>query len=175
MSTITEEKIEVAVDQEVIEIIGAREHNLKNIDITIPRNKLIVITGISGSGKSSLVVDAVTWALWGRSRSSGAGDDLIHYGESACKVSVTLVIDEAEYVVTRTRTRDKKTTLSVESNSGNESGVVIKDTQERINRITGATYEVFKNSCFIEQGQFNSFSNLCFCHFVWFGSFSSKS
>lgn len=44
---------------EVIEIIGAREHNLKNIDITIPKNKLVVFTGVSGSGKSSLAFDTI--------------------------------------------------------------------------------------------------------------------
>lgn len=44
---------------DVIEILGAREHNLKNIDLTIPRNKLVVITGISGSGKSSLAFDTL--------------------------------------------------------------------------------------------------------------------
>ncbi len=48
-----------AYDQEVIEIFGAREHNLKNIDLTLPRNQLIVITGISGSGKSSLAFDTL--------------------------------------------------------------------------------------------------------------------
>lgn len=48
-----------AVDNETIEIFGAREHNLKNIDLSIPRNKLIVITGISGSGKSSLAFDTI--------------------------------------------------------------------------------------------------------------------
>lgn len=42
-----------------IEVIGAREHNLKNIDIRIPKNKLTVITGISGSGKSSLAFDTI--------------------------------------------------------------------------------------------------------------------
>ncbi len=42
-----------------IEIRGAREHNLKNIDISIPKNKLTVITGLSGSGKSSLAFDTV--------------------------------------------------------------------------------------------------------------------
>lgn len=44
---------------EFIEIIGAREHNLKNIDITIPKNKLVVFTGVSGSGKSSLAFDTI--------------------------------------------------------------------------------------------------------------------
>ena len=44
---------------EFIEVFGAREHNLKNIDISIPKNKLVVITGISGSGKSSLAFDTI--------------------------------------------------------------------------------------------------------------------
>ena len=43
----------------VIKIIGAREHNLKNIDVEIPRDKLVVITGLSGSGKSSLAFDTI--------------------------------------------------------------------------------------------------------------------
>ncbi len=42
-----------------IEVIGAREHNLKNISVSFPRNKLVVITGISGSGKSSLAFDTI--------------------------------------------------------------------------------------------------------------------
>ena len=45
--------------QDIIKIKGAREHNLKNIDLEIPRNKLVVITGISGSGKSSLAFDTI--------------------------------------------------------------------------------------------------------------------
>jgi excinuclease ABC subunit A len=44
---------------ENIEVVGAREHNLKNISVTFPRNKLVVITGISGSGKSSLAFDTI--------------------------------------------------------------------------------------------------------------------
>ena len=44
---------------DIIEIIGAREHNLKNISVSLPRNKLVVITGISGSGKSSLAFDTI--------------------------------------------------------------------------------------------------------------------
>ncbi|HNZ29960.1 MAG TPA: excinuclease ABC subunit UvrA, partial [Candidatus Goldiibacteriota bacterium] len=42
-----------------IVIKGAREHNLKNIDITLPRDKFIVLTGVSGSGKSSLAFDTI--------------------------------------------------------------------------------------------------------------------
>jgi excinuclease ABC subunit A len=42
-----------------IEVLGAREHNLKNIDVVIPRNSLVVLTGLSGSGKSSLAFDTI--------------------------------------------------------------------------------------------------------------------
>ena len=58
-----------------IVVHGAREHNLKNIDVTIPRDKLVVLTGLSGSGKSSLAFDTIyaeacpptpgcSWARW---------------------------------------------------------------------------------------------------------------
>ena len=47
------------VDSGSIEVLGARVHNLKNIDVSIPKNKLVVITGISGSGKSSLAFDTI--------------------------------------------------------------------------------------------------------------------
>ena len=42
-----------------IEVRGAREHNLKSVDVDIPRDQLVVITGLSGSGKSSLAFDTV--------------------------------------------------------------------------------------------------------------------
>ena len=46
-------------DDKVISVRGAREHNLKGVDIDLPRDKLIVITGLSGSGKSSLAFDTI--------------------------------------------------------------------------------------------------------------------
>ncbi len=49
----------MAATEEFIEVLGARVHNLKNIDVKIPREKLVVITGLSGSGKSSLAFDTI--------------------------------------------------------------------------------------------------------------------
>lgn len=50
---------DIISENEYLEVVGARAHNLKNIDVTIPRNKLVVITGLSGSGKSSLAFDTI--------------------------------------------------------------------------------------------------------------------
>ena len=46
-------------NQRYIKVKGAREHNLKNINVSIPKDKLVVITGLSGSGKSSLAFDTI--------------------------------------------------------------------------------------------------------------------
>src|SRR4030043_363170 len=51
--------IRVVAMRDTISVKGAREHNLKNIDVELPRNKFIVITGLSGSGKSSLAFDTI--------------------------------------------------------------------------------------------------------------------
>ena len=53
------DKVETGLASEAIVVRGARQHNLKNIDVSIPRNKLVVITGVSGSGKSSLAFDTI--------------------------------------------------------------------------------------------------------------------
>ncbi|MBR6251777.1 MAG: excinuclease ABC subunit UvrA [Bacteroidales bacterium] len=50
---------EIENEEANIEVFGAREHNLKNVDISIPRNSLVVFTGLSGSGKSSLAFDTI--------------------------------------------------------------------------------------------------------------------
>lgn len=58
-SLLHDTKLIPSTNDEAIEVLGARVHNLKNIDINIPKNKLVVITGISGSGKSSLAFDTI--------------------------------------------------------------------------------------------------------------------
>ena len=52
-------EVSSSIHTESIEVFGAREHNLKNIDISVPKNKLVVFTGVSGSGKSSLAFDTI--------------------------------------------------------------------------------------------------------------------
>ena len=47
------------MSQEFIEIRGAREHNLRNVNLKLPKDQLIVFTGVSGSGKSSLAIDTI--------------------------------------------------------------------------------------------------------------------
>ena len=55
----SEMKVDERIEQGWISVLGARVHNLKNVDVEIPRNKLSVITGMSGSGKSSLAFDTI--------------------------------------------------------------------------------------------------------------------
>ena len=54
-----EKQLKMLPNGEVIKIRGANEHNLKNISLDIPRNRFVVLTGLSGSGKSSLAFDTI--------------------------------------------------------------------------------------------------------------------
>lgn len=47
------------MEKDIIRVRGARQHNLKNVDLDIPKNKLVVLTGVSGSGKSSFAFDTI--------------------------------------------------------------------------------------------------------------------
>jgi len=59
MAKVKKTPAEQTNSNDFIEVFGAREHNLKNIDIKVPKNKLVVFTGVSGSGKSSLAFDTI--------------------------------------------------------------------------------------------------------------------
>ena len=60
--------------KQFIKIRGANEHNLKNITLDIPRNELVVLTGLSGSGKSSLAFDLLCPAVFGADGEAGCGE-----------------------------------------------------------------------------------------------------
>ena len=67
--------------KEFIRIGGAREHNLKNLTLAIPRDKLVVITGLSGSGKSSLAFDTIY--AEGQRYNVELGDAFVRGGDAA--------------------------------------------------------------------------------------------
>lgn len=124
------------------------------------------LVGLNGSGKSALVKESVTWALWGKSRISGAGDELIHYGEKSCTAVIKFDINGKIFKVLRKRIYGKKTELSfsILNSNGIEikelSRPVLKETQLEINKVLGMNYDTFRHSCCIEQGEADSFSKL---------------
>lgn len=137
----------------------------KNTLVDFP-DGLTGVLGLNGSGKSSLIADSITWALWGKSRATGAGDDLIFYNESKCSVCIKFEINGQIYRVQRIRNYDKKTELELlkydrlQEVFEDAAGVTLKDTQSKIDSILGTTYEIFKNTCYVEQGDIHSFSQL---------------
>ncbi|MCC5465420.1 excinuclease ABC subunit UvrA [Pelosinus sp. Bkl1] len=88
-------------DEEYIHVIGAREKNLKNIDVKIPKKKITVFTGVSGSGKSSLVFDTIaaeSQRQLNETYSSFIRHRLPHYGQPNVdaieNLSVAIIIDQ---------------------------------------------------------------------------------
>ena len=125
---------------------------------------LVGVFGSNGAGKSSLIVDSITWCLWGKARVGGAGDAMISTGQTFCEVAVSFKVGGNLWRAIRTRVRDSKTTLELAAWKQDRwkefTGPTLKDTQLLINKVLGMPYEVFRNSSCIEQGQANSFSNL---------------
>ncbi|GMU86958.1 MAG: UvrABC system protein A [Ignavibacteriales bacterium] len=98
--------------EKVITIKGARQHNLKNVDLTIPRNKLIVFTGVSGSGKSSLVFDTI-YAEGQRRYVESLSSYARQFLERIDKPDVDLVqgISPAVAIEQKTGTRNSRSTV----------------------------------------------------------------
>lgn len=133
-------------------------------ELDLSSNAPYLFIGENGAGKSSLVKDATTWALFAEARARGAGDDLIYNLEKTCKVEVIFDINGSTYRVVRQRERNKKTELSLFKKELNQfkdiSNVIVTKTQQDLEKILGFTYKTFAVSACLEQNSRLNFSEL---------------
>ncbi|WP_083635367.1 AAA family ATPase [Dehalogenimonas formicexedens] len=134
---------------------------------------LACITGDNGSGKSS-IIDAMTWALWGKSRlrsKTTSDDDLITQGETETEITFDFRTGDGQiYRVARRRAKPKKPGTSGQSTLNlflgpqegfrNISGNTISETEEKINNILHLEYETFVSSAYLKQGEADHFTEL---------------
>ena len=124
------------------------------------------LCGDNGNGKSA-IFDAITWALWGKSRARN-DDDLIHSGQSEMEIELEFISGEQQYRVLRkhakkpSKARAGQTILELQI-AGNGtfrpiSGNSLLETQQKIIDILNLDYEMFKNSAFLRQGHADEFS-----------------
>jgi len=123
------------------------------------------LAGPNGAGKSSLL-DAMTWALWGRARAKGSDDQLIHQGQTEMRVRLTFDQEGRRYRVQRQRKGGKRGASLLELQvwdestgswrSLSEAGVL--DTQRKITDLLRLDYETFVNSAFLVQGRADEFT-----------------
>ena len=130
---------------------------------------LICLTGKNGHGKSALL-DAITWAIWGQARKSSgnakADAGLIHLGQNHMMVILEFEVNGNEYRIRReyVQTKSKPFTsldFGIKQLDGKLIALTdktIKETQEKIEKTLGISYESFINSTFLRQGQSNEFS-----------------
>ena len=132
---------------------------------------LACLTGNNGHGKSA-ILDALTWALWGRSRVGARRDDeLIHIGQSEMQVEFEFLLpgeggNDTHYRVIRKRSRRRRGHSSLELHGWDPtrgrfrslSGSSITRTQARINDLLRMDYETFINSAFLLQGRADEFT-----------------
>ena len=134
-----------------IKIIGARQHNLKNINLQIPKNKFVVISGLSGSGKSSLL-ESIAWTVWGQGRTS-SDEDVIHASADYVRTDFVFICYQEVYRIIRSRQRNRTNSLDFQIKSSEGftplSRKGVKATQESIISTLKLDYETFINSCLL--------------------------
>lgn len=139
---------------------------LSHVDssLTFENSLPYLFVGENGAGKSSLIKDSITWALFGEARAKGAGDELIYNHEDKCKVEVVFEIANSKYQVIRERERNKKTKLTLNQFVDNIlkdiSNVTMSKTQEDVEKILGFNYLIFSVSACLEQNSRLNFSDL---------------
>ena len=125
------------------------------------------LCGPNGHGKSALL-DAMTWALWGKARGRSQ-EELIHYGHDEMLVDLEFLARETRYRATRRYsigsgrrrqgTSDLQFQVSTEAGFHTITGNSIRDTQVKIDQVTGMDYDTFINSAFLMQGRADEFTN----------------
>lgn len=141
-------------------------HFLSHVDTELDLREChpYLFIGENGAGKSSLVKDAITFTLFGESRASGAGDDLIYNEEKSLRTEIRFNVKEAEYRVVRKRERSKKTDISLYLFQDNrwieKTNVTNTLTQIDIENIVGFNYNTFAVSACLEQNSRLNFSEL---------------
>lgn len=124
---------------------------------------LACLTGDNGQGKSALL-DAITWALWGKARTTSA-DDLITRGEAEMEVKLDFDLGTTRYRVIRKRSTAGRGSSLLEFQGRTEGGSytslsegTLRDTQQRINDCLRLEYDTFVNSSFLLQGRADEFT-----------------
>ena len=125
------------------------------------------ISGNNGNGKSALI-DAMTWALWGKTRATKSDDDLIHLHQTEMEVEFDFAVGQQTYRVIRKRAKPKRRQASgqssldllIASDDGFKviSGDRISQTEQKIIALLHMDYATFTNSAFLRQGHADEFT-----------------
>ena len=119
------------------------------------------LTGENGAGKSS-ILDAITWALWGKARGD-SDEDRIRAGAQQCTVKLDFEVNGRRFKVVRTKKRGKgkasgQSTLTLFDDQQDITGATIKETQAAIIDLIKMDYQTFCNSVFLRQGHSDEFT-----------------
>jgi exonuclease SbcC len=127
---------------------------------------LACLSGDNGNGKSA-IIDAMTWALWGKARAAG-DDELIYTGQPEMEVEFDFSVGEQLYRIIRKRSRPKKRTAAGQSSldlfiKGDDgfrpiTGNTISQTQQKIIETLHMDYDTFVNSAYLRQGHADEFT-----------------
>jgi exonuclease SbcC len=130
----------------------------KDTTVDLREDGVYNLIGQNGAGKSA-IRDAISWCLFGKSRVSGSGDDLIRKNENEMYVILSLDIRNKLYKITRFKETGQSTKLDI-LGTESENKNTFKETQEYLLQLLGFDYEVFHNTFCFEQNNADSFSQL---------------